>query len=287
MNATKKFCKVCFDAKKPESVYTSHTVKSNDIRSGKMVTTCVTLLALECRYCFKMGHTVKFCEVLKENERNRQRHEIERVRFTRKVENEQNAAVAAKNAKPVAKKGFALLDEEELSSNETNEVVVNYLKEVEVVNNFPSLITKNSGNSQSKAVFGYALAAAQPAAPPKKVDVKPLVKAPEKNKYWVEEDDSDYEEKVIEDEPMSLEEQYGDRMYEILLEYFKDSHVLKLYPERICMVIDKLLESSKEELEEFMTNRIYLEDAADEIFSTLHNQLDTPARTLVQDANDW
>jgi hypothetical protein len=96
----------------------------------------------------------------KGNERTRQRHEIERARFSRKVEEERNTAVAAKNAKPVAKKGFALLDEEELSSDKINE---------KVVDNFPSLITKNSGNSQTKAVFGYALAAAaQPAAQPKK-----------------------------------------------------------------------------------------------------------------------
>lgn len=286
MNANKKFCKVCFDAKKDESVYTSHTVKSKDVRSGKMVTTCVTLLALECRYCLKTGHTVKFCEVLKENERNRQRHEIERARFTRKTEEERNAAAAAKNAKPVAKKGFALLDEEVLSSNETIEVVVNYVKEVEVVDNFPSLITKNSGNSQSKAVFGYALAAAQTAAPSKKVDVKPLVKAAaEKNKYWVEDDDSDYEEKVIEDEPMSLEEEYGDRMYETLCDYFRNEK----HQERIATIVGKLLESSKEELDELITNRLYLEERADEIYSALQ-EFDPPAKGCIYyrtEVEDW
>jgi hypothetical protein len=287
MNANKKFCKVCFDAKKDESVYTSHTVKSKDVRSGKMVTTCVTLLALECRYCFKSGHTVKFCETLKENERNRQRHEIERARFTRKVENEQNAAVAAKNAKPVAKKGFALLDEEELSSHETNKDTFNYVKEVEVVDNFPSLITKNSGNSQTKSVFGYALAAsAQPAAPPKKINVKPLVKAvAADNKRWVEEDDSDYEEKIIADEPMSLEEQYGDRMYEILCDYFRNEK----HQERIATIVGKLLESSKEELDEFITNRLYLEERADEIYSALQ-EFDPPAKGCIYyrtEVEDW
>jgi hypothetical protein len=61
------FCKVCFDAKKPQSVYESHWVKD---REGKV--TCVTLLEQECRYCYKAGHTVKFCpEVIKVNrERN-------------------------------------------------------------------------------------------------------------------------------------------------------------------------------------------------------------------------
>lgn len=278
MNANKKFCKVCFDAKKPESVYTSHTVKSKDLRTGNFVTTCVTLLALECNYCFKSGHTVKYCEVLKENQKKQKTTEVNRARFNRKVEEEQNAALAAKNAKPVAKKGFALLDEEELSSDETNEVVVNYVKEVEVVDNFPSLITKNNGNLQTKAVFGYALAAAQPAAPPKKVEVKPLVKTPE-NKRWIEEDDSD--EEVVE-EPMSLEEQYGDRMYETLCEYFRNEN----HEERIATIVGKLLESSKEELDELITNRLYLEERADEIYAALQ-EFDPPARTLVQDTDDW
>ena len=59
------------------------------------------------------------------------------------------------------------------------------------------------------------------------------------------------------------------------------------------MVIDKLLESSKEELEEFMTNRNYLEDVADEIFSTLHYQLDPPMPGVIYNIfcepedNDW
>ena len=56
----KPFCKVCQDAGKSEKIYTSHYVKD---RSGN--TTCPTLLAQECRYCFKKGHTTKFCQVLK------------------------------------------------------------------------------------------------------------------------------------------------------------------------------------------------------------------------------
>lgn len=280
MNATKKFCKVCFDAKKPENVYTSHTVKSMDIRTGKFVTTCVTLLALECNYCFKSGHTVKYCEVLKENQKKQKTTEINNARFNRKVEEEQNAA-AAKNAKSVAKRGFALLDEDELSSNERNEVVINYVKEVEAVDNFPSLTSKNGGSSQSKAVLGYALAAAQPAAPPKKVEVKLPVKAPE-NKRWIEEDDSD-EEEVIEEKPISLEEQYGERMYEMLYEYYRyDNH-----RERTGKIVGILLECGKEELDEFMTNRLYLEERADEAYSLLQEAAEQPVRRTVPDTDDW
>ena len=57
-------CKVCMDANKPKSVYSTHRVKQNG------VVVCPTLLSQECKYCHKKGHTVKFCSVLKkENDR--------------------------------------------------------------------------------------------------------------------------------------------------------------------------------------------------------------------------
>lgn len=60
--SSKPYCKVCHDSGKSEKEYTSHWVKD---RSGK--TLCPTLLNTECRYCFKLGHTAKFCEVLAKN----------------------------------------------------------------------------------------------------------------------------------------------------------------------------------------------------------------------------
>jgi len=58
-NIKKPFCKVCQDAGKPESEYTSHWVKD---MAGN--TTCPTLLNTECRFCHKLGHTAKFCKEL-------------------------------------------------------------------------------------------------------------------------------------------------------------------------------------------------------------------------------
>ena len=62
----KPYCKVCHDAGKPEREYTSHWVKDRD---GK--TLCPTLLNTECRYCFKLGHTAKFCQALAKNNKKR------------------------------------------------------------------------------------------------------------------------------------------------------------------------------------------------------------------------
>ena len=58
----KPCCKVCHDAGKPESVYTGHFVRSAPFPNGKV--TCPTLLSLQCRHCYKSGHTVTFCPLL-------------------------------------------------------------------------------------------------------------------------------------------------------------------------------------------------------------------------------
>ena len=64
-NAGKPFCKVCYDAGKPEREYTSHFVKSKPGNDGKVV--CPYLLSLECSYCKqKDGHTARYCPKLHE-----------------------------------------------------------------------------------------------------------------------------------------------------------------------------------------------------------------------------
>ena len=62
-NNNKPFCKVCYDAGKPEREYTSHYVKNKPGNEGKVV--CPYLLSLVCAYCKKQeGHTAKHCPVL-------------------------------------------------------------------------------------------------------------------------------------------------------------------------------------------------------------------------------
>lgn len=58
-----KFCKVCFDAGKSEAEYTNHFVRSKQAKDAPVV--CPTLLALECNYCHKHGHTIGYCPMLK------------------------------------------------------------------------------------------------------------------------------------------------------------------------------------------------------------------------------
>ena len=62
---TTPFCKVCFDAKKPESIYTSHFVKSAPGPDGQII--CPTLLNQACRNCGQLGHTTSYCVKTKQS----------------------------------------------------------------------------------------------------------------------------------------------------------------------------------------------------------------------------
>jgi hypothetical protein len=64
MSSSKKSCKVCIDAGKPEEIYTSHKTKNN---RGKVI--CPTLLNNTCHCCKQKGHTVKYCPETKESAR--------------------------------------------------------------------------------------------------------------------------------------------------------------------------------------------------------------------------
>lgn len=66
------YCKVCQDAGRPHSEYTSHFVKDKKGPEGKVV--CPLLLNQECRYCHEKGHTPKECPQIKANAKRNQQH---------------------------------------------------------------------------------------------------------------------------------------------------------------------------------------------------------------------
>ena len=71
------YCKVCHDAGRPHSEYTSHFVKDKKGPDGKVV--CPLLLNQECRYCHEKGHTPKECpEIKAKAERKRQYEQRQR-----------------------------------------------------------------------------------------------------------------------------------------------------------------------------------------------------------------
>ena len=143
----KPFCKVCQDAGKSESEYTSHYVRSLPDRTGKTVVTCPTLLATECRYCYKLGHTTKFCPVIEANKKSEER--ASKQQSSKVVEQPKKQAPQAKS------NAFAALAG---SSDSEEEKVVKVSKQ-QVREEFPSLgIT----TSQAKpAMSGWAAVAAK------------------------------------------------------------------------------------------------------------------------------
>lgn len=83
-SSKKSFCKFCCDAGKSESEYSSHCLKDS---TGKTV--CPVLLRNECKWCFKLGHTTKFCKELakanKEKERLSKKSSEKKVKKETKV----------------------------------------------------------------------------------------------------------------------------------------------------------------------------------------------------------
>ena len=107
---TKPFCKVCYDAGKPESEYTSHYVRSLPDRSGNTMVTCPTLLSTECRYCGNYGHTTKFCSIAaNKNQKQKQTQNYKQREMPKKTPPTNNPNNVSK---------FAVLDDSDSEDEE-------------------------------------------------------------------------------------------------------------------------------------------------------------------------
>ena len=188
----KPFCKVCQDAGKTEIEYTSHYVRSMPDKSGKTKVTCPTLLATECRYCFELGHTTKFCPVIEAN---------------KKVEEKAIKKVDEKKVLPKAKAPtnvFAGLAEDSDSEEEQVTKVSNKVKE-----EFPSLVSTNIQEAKP-LISGWASVAAktQTQYESEKYEQKliemsikrqfPPVSIPQVKKSWADWSDSEEEQEQFE-----------------------------------------------------------------------------------------
>lgn len=110
----KKFCKVCFDAGKEESLYTNHYVRETPEPSSKVV--CPTLLQAKCGYCHENGHTPSRCKLLKTHQKEKEYHAKIRAE-----ESNAKAKSDKKIEKKISSKGFAAL---QYSSDEEEDIQV-------------------------------------------------------------------------------------------------------------------------------------------------------------------
>lgn len=151
----KPYCKVCFDAGKPESEYTSHWVRSLPDRNGKSKVTCPTLLSTECRYCYELGHTAKFCLVLEKNKKEKERADR---RYQAETERHSRSEKVLEKKNPTSI--FEVLRDESDSEEE--------VKVIKPVENFPVLgaptkkVEITLPKTEPEVKTGWAAIAAKP-----------------------------------------------------------------------------------------------------------------------------
>jgi len=222
VNSRKPFCKVCADAGKTD---TAHFPRKTPDPNSEVV--CPTLKALECRYCFKNGHTVKYCPVLKErnarDEEFRRDREREQRHHERQMEQERLARLPPVVEKKATGKFAAFIDEdEEEERNERNEEQMRLKIEEAATalvakreSEFPSLGMKSTSKASAPVANNWSVMAQNAASlpiPKPKVIAK-AVEAP-KSTYnyvgWAEDSDDEYDEEMYEsvipsddDEPSS------------------------------------------------------------------------------------
>jgi hypothetical protein len=115
----KPHCKVCQDAGKSEKEYTSHYVRSMPDRTGKTVITCPTLLATECRFCFEVGHTTKFCPVIAKNKKEEARRNYKEANKMAEEEKNKPKTIAAKKLTRFSALDMGSSEDEDYQANNT------------------------------------------------------------------------------------------------------------------------------------------------------------------------
>lgn len=202
-----KYCKVCQDAGKSESEYRSHFTRESKDPNSKVL--CPTLLALECRYCFKNGHTVKYCKILKDNEKNKKRWEKEAQNNKNIIEKEKY-----NNEKKIVTNKFAYLEDEDSENELEQHISNNFTKNI--VEDFPQLANVPSKNAFGGSNYANALANNVSAPLPSSIPVRmtPLINKKKLSigeMNWADLDsDSDEDEEFVQDDIYdSVQEAYN------------------------------------------------------------------------------
>lgn len=140
VNAPRKpNCKVCQDAGKPETEW-AHWPKDN--KTGKTI--CPTLLAQDCRYCQKAGHTVKYCPKLAKDNADKERREKQSNKPEKKNQPQVQSQPQQKNNR------FEIL----LDDDEDNEEIRNECKIMKKDQEYPQLCAPSKVKyTSNKATF--------------------------------------------------------------------------------------------------------------------------------------
>ena len=275
-NTKKPFCKVCFDAKKPESEYNSHYVRSRLDQNGNTVVTCPILAATECRYCFKFGHTIKFCIVLEEKKKKDNKNKSVAIRNQKAAERRAAVPVALKRDNAIYAGKFASLYDEEETVVKPNVVVAD--------ENFPTL-NKKQVSFEATPNNNWASIAAKPAAPVE----KPVTVQKAQVRSWADESDSDDE---VVSNTLPSQNDLGEELYAQVIRYYHENEAGKITGVILASYeIDEVLTiiantDSMREIADEISQSIYQDRCAAEFAAVKCEQTSYPDRILAED-NDW
>ncbi len=263
-NAKKPFCKVCADAGKTD---TAHFVRATPDPNSAVV--CPTLKALECRYCYKNGHTVKYCPVLKQNNKERDRLERQQRRVTAPTQ-------PAAPLPPVKTGKFAMLendsDDEQVATTttfvETNTV------QMPVIDYFPSLSASTFVAPVSSNEWASMAASVAHIPPPQpKPQSKP--KPPTQQTVLYEEDDEEQDNSSeYDDAKLAI----GDELY---------ARIVNNHQSQAGMIVGMLLELEDSELMRLLQNSTELNLRVAECLEVLQDCVVSRARPVVYEDDDW
>lgn len=201
-NANKKpFCKVCHDAGKTEAEYTSHFVRSRPDINGKTKVTCPILAVTECRYCYELGHTTKFCPILEENNKRSKKEKSVAIQYQKAEQRSFSRTVP----EPVVERKYAgafaaLGDDSDDEKPVPKQVIV-----AVPVDEFPALFgSKKEAVPTEKRPVSWAAMVEKPVAPVYKPAPKPEMKVFSRSatKNWADYSDSDSDEEEFQAAPL-------------------------------------------------------------------------------------
>ena len=211
----KPFCKVCADAGKSD---TAHFVRLNPDPNSQVI--CPTLLALECRYCYRNGHTVKYCPVLKQNEKDRLRQDRQQRHVI--------APVVAKPATIQNNNAFAILQNESDDDDEQTWTQP-------PVEHFPSLsaVAPSLKEAQTQNNSWASMAASVAHIPQPKP--KPIVAQQQQQQQQQPQDSDD------DNDDEQIRNEYGEQLY---------AKIVRYHPKDAGKIVGMLLELEIEQLDE-------------------------------------
>ena len=188
--APQPYCAHCFNLKKPESEYRSHFLRASP--DPKSAVVCPELLATNCRYCLKNGHTVGACPVLaaKKRDEEREAKQIESEARLKQQSIEQKKQTDMK--KQQSKGSFAALfdssdDEAEMTlkvSSKVSKKPISLPSKIETFEEkFPALPTKTATVVAAPKLMNYAGMAAKSKS---EYEDEQFNKAEDLIKFWEE-----------------------------------------------------------------------------------------------------